>query len=95
MNDTWGNYVEVDNYSFDGKYFKGTLRFHIYDHFGLDKPDVLPKGMKNYGDLAGFRAWFTLQHYDLFNGKYRPFITQMNIEIPFEGQVVTIEPANK
>lgn len=95
VNDTWGNYIEVDNYEFDGKYFKGTLRFNIYDHFGLDEPDVLPRKQwwKNYGDLAGFRAWFTLQHYDKFNGEYKPFITRMVIEVPFQGQIVCFEPA--
>lgn len=40
VNDTWGNTVEVTDYTFDGEHFSGNLHFCIYDNFGLDKPDV-------------------------------------------------------
>ncbi|MGH4120272.1 DUF3289 family protein [Clostridium sp.] len=81
INDTWGNNVEVRNYSVDDNIFRGTLHFNIYDHFGLDLPDV----EKIYVDLAGFRSWFVLQHYDQYIGKYKPFATVMEIDVPFEG----------
>jgi len=80
VNDTWGNNVEVRNYSKDGNRLSGTLHFTIYDHFGLDQPDV----EKVYVNLAGFRAWFVLQHYKEFNGQYKPFVTMMEIDVPFE-----------
>ena len=84
INDTWGNNVQVINYKVSGTKFSGTLRFNIYDHFGLDQPDV----EKIYGDLAGFRAWFTLQHYQGFKGQYKPFVTEIYFDIPFEGNIV-------
>ena len=80
VNDTWGNIVEVKNYSKDGNRLNGTLHFTIYDHFGLDQPDV----EKVYVNLAGFRAWFVLQYYTQFNGQYKPFATVMEIDVPFE-----------
>lgn len=83
VNDTWGNFIEVRDYTFDNNKFKGTLHFCIYDHFGLDKPDV----EKIYVNLAGFRAWFVLQHYDKYKGKYKPFITLMEFDEPFEGEL--------
>jgi len=46
----------------------------------LDQPDV----EKVYVNLAGFRAWFVLQHYKEFNGQYKPFVTMMEIDVPFE-----------
>ncbi|GKX68963.1 DUF3289 family protein [Inconstantimicrobium mannanitabidum] len=81
INDTWGNNIEVRNYSVSDNSFKGVLHFNIYDHFGLDKPDV----EKNYVNLAGFRAWFVLQHYTQFSGKYKPFPTVIEFDVPFEG----------
>ena len=89
VNDTWGNTIEVKDYSFDGKHFSGTLHFCIYDHFGLDKPDV----EKDYVKYKGFRAWYILQHYDRIKGSYRPFITLMEFDVPFEGNVAKIRSA--
>jgi len=81
VNDTWGNLIEVRNYSVANNRFQGTLRFTFYDHFGLDRPDV----EKMYVNLAGFRAWFVLQHFQKFNGIYKPFVAIMEVEVPFHG----------
>lgn len=89
VNDTWGNTVEVKDYNFDGEHFSGTLHFCIYDHFGLDKPDV----EKMYVKLAGFRAWYVLQHYEQFNGSYVPFVTLMEFDVPFEGNILMYKAA--
>lgn len=89
VNDTWGNTVEVKDYNFDGEHFSGTLHFCIYDHFGLDKPDV----EKMYVNLAGFRAWYVLQHYDHFNGSFVPFVTLMEFDVPFESDIIMFKPA--
>ena len=83
INDLWGSNIYVDDYHFDGKHFSGTLNFTLYDHFGLDKPDV----EKLYVNLAGFRAWYVLQHYDKFNGEFTPFINLMKYTVPFEGEI--------
>ncbi|MFK7767234.1 MAG: DUF3289 family protein [Mariniblastus sp.] len=82
VNDVWAWKVEIVDYSLDGADFKGTYRVTLFDHFGLDQPDV----DKKYGYLAGFRAWFILQHYDRF--AYRPFVSVMTWESRFQGQVL-------
>ncbi|MFJ8067373.1 DUF3289 family protein [Peribacillus sp. NPDC096447] len=83
VNDTWGNTVSVKDFSVENNHFKGVMRVRLYDHFGLDRPDV----EKEYVNLAGFRSWFVLQHYDEYNGKYKPFVTVMEMDVPFEGKL--------
>ncbi|XRG77295.1 DUF3289 family protein [Rossellomorea sp. GAMAL-10_SWC] len=83
VNDTWGNTITVKNYSVENNHFKGVMRVRLYDHFGLDQPDV----EKVYVNLAGFRSWFVLQHYDDYDGKYKPFVTVMEMDVPFEGNL--------
>lgn len=83
INDLWGSYVTITDYKFDGVNYSGNLHFTLYDHFGLDQPDV----EKIYVNLAGFRAWFVLQHHQKYNGKYQPFINLMEYDIPFGGTV--------
>lgn len=67
----------LENYSVVGNQFSGTLVFQSYDHFGLDSDDEI----HNYG----FIDWFTLQHYERFDGKYVPALTEVEIEVPFSG----------
>ncbi len=78
----WGNQIEVKSYSKVGNTYSGVLEFTLYDHFGLDEADV-----SKYGYLAGFRAWYILQHNTEYNGAYKPFVTVMRFEIPFEGTI--------
>ncbi|MFB2827897.1 DUF3289 family protein [Aeromonas veronii] len=89
INDVWGARAEIIKFQRYGNYYKGTLRFTLYDHFGLDSPDVgedpTTGKTKPYGLLAGFRSWFILQHYNRF--AYKPFITVMEINKDFEGQL--------
>ncbi|MEA1933764.1 MAG: DUF3289 family protein [Thermodesulfobacteriota bacterium] len=82
-NDIWAWTVEVLEYHFDGVNYKGKYKITLYDHFGLDEPDV--DYSKKYGNLAGFRAWFILQHLDRF--AYKPFITVIELEKPFSGSL--------
>ena len=89
VNDTWGNTVEVTDYTFDGEHFSGNLHFCIYDNFELDKPDV----EKTYVELAGFRAWYVLQHYDQLGGAYVPYISIMEFDVPFEGNIISFKSA--
>lgn len=72
-----GHNISIKNFKNDGEQFSGTLVFHFYDHFGLDTDDEIHH--------FGFIDWFTLQHYDRFNGKYVPFITTIDHELEFSG----------
>ena len=82
IDDIAGNTVEIRNYSFDGTNYTGKLHFCIYDYFGLDRQDVI-----KYGFVAGFRAWYVLQHYDVLKGSYIPYVTVIEFDIPFEGAI--------
>ena len=71
--------ITIKNYKFDGKNFSGTLHYEMNDHFGLDYDDLDIK--------FGFADWFTLQHYERFNGKYKPFIVSIEHDIDFHGSI--------
>ncbi len=83
VNDTWGNTIRVKDFSVENNHFEGVMTVRLYDHFGLDRPDV----EKKYVNLAGFRSWFVLQRYTEYNGEYKPFVTIMEKDIPFEGDL--------
>ena len=85
----WGYTIEVSDYNLDGTHFSGTLHFKLYDNFGLDRNDV----SGTYGLLSGFRSWYVLQHYDRIKGVYVPFVSLMEFDVPFEGNVLTIREA--
>ncbi|MEV7081625.1 DUF3289 family protein [Streptomyces sp. NPDC093516] len=72
-----GHTIALKDYKVEGNSFSGKLVFHSYDHFGLDPDDEITE--------YGFIDWFTLQHYDRFDGKYPPAIAQADIEIPISG----------
>ena len=61
------------------------MKITIEDEFGLGLNDI--DNEKIYGNAAGFRAWFMLQHYEGFNGAYKPFNTVIELEYPFEGSI--------
>ena len=82
VNDVWAWKVELVEYSLDGADFKGTYRVTLFDHFGLDQPDV----DKKFGLLVGFRAWFILQHYDKY--AYKPFVSVMQWDSRFQGNIL-------
>ncbi|WP_339252352.1 DUF3289 family protein [Paenibacillus sp. FSL P2-0136] len=74
-----GHNITIKDFNNNGGQFSGKLVFHFYDHFGLDADDEI--------NNPGFVDWFTLQHYERFNGKYVPFITTIDYELPFSGSV--------
>jgi uncharacterized protein (TIGR03034 family) len=88
-NDIWAWEVNLTDYELSGVDYKGTYKISLYDHFGLDRPDVDDKNLHGFlfGKLAGFRAWFILQHLKRF--AYKPFITVMDIENKFRGTITT------
>jgi uncharacterized protein (TIGR03034 family) len=89
INDVWGARAELTEFNQFGSHYKGRVKFTLYDHFGLDTPDVGPDPdtgiIKKYGLLAGFRSWFLLQHYDRF--AYKPFVSVMEFSYPIEGDL--------
>lgn len=65
----------------NGNYY-GRLKFTFVDNFGLDADDI-----EEFGQYAGFRSWYILQHYDKYNGKYKPFRTIVTVDYPFFGKL--------
>ncbi len=78
----WGNKFEVISFSKDVTkgYYSGVLKFTFYDHFGLDFTDI-----QKYHLYGGFVSWYLLQHNDRYNKAYKPFITLVEISVPFSG----------
>ncbi len=76
----WGNKIEVISYSINDNSYSYTLRYTLYDHFGLDQADV-----EEYGYLDGFRSWYILQHYSGYNSAYRPFLTMIEFDVTVTG----------
>ena len=100
LNDTWGFKVTLLNYRYDAttKKYWAKLKFDVFDHFGLDKDDVVKFGsMEKVQDRAGklapdsicqqaadgFCSWFILQ----YKRGYKPFVTMMSKEIEMEGRL--------
>jgi LysM repeat protein len=81
INDTWAYEVSITAYELFDRCYKGEFNVTLYDHFGLDQPDV----EKKYSYLVGFRSWFILQHLQRFS--YKPFITEVKMIYPFEGHL--------
>lgn len=80
INDTWANDVKLLSFTDNGTTYTATIEVIIYDHFGLDIPDV-SLDFKIYGHLRGFRSWFILQHWEKFG--YKPLVTTINITETF------------
>ncbi len=78
INDVWAYEVQVTAYQRRGANFSATYKVILFDHFGLDLPDV--NGTLYY-NLAGFRAWFVLQHLR----SYKPFVVRVEFEKSFSG----------
>ena len=71
--------ITLQNYTATANSFMGTLKFHFFDHFGLDYDDEQ--------NLPGFCDWFALQHYTRFDGLYIPFLTYCDIYVPIVGMI--------
>jgi len=81
----WGNEIIVKNYSKSGNTYTATLTFIIYDHFGLDKTDLID-GKYPTDFLPGLKSWYILQHYN--NSSYStfaPFVTIMSFDVAVSG----------
>ena len=95
IHNVWANDISIKDYSFDGKNYQGTLKYTLYDHFGLNELDIdysktlIDKfGVQIYAkDLTLFRSWYLLQHNENYNGEYKPFVTVIEFERPFSGSI--------
>lgn len=80
IHDFHGFTVTISDYKLTNNSFSGKIHFHYYDHFGLGPED------SNYLQLPGFCDWYTLQHYNRFEKKYKPFITVFDFpDVEFYG----------
>ena len=83
LNDIWATNVEITAYKIEGDEYQIKYNVTLWDHFGLDLPD-----MEKYFNLIGkaraiFASWFTLQH---LRG-YKPFITHIQFSKEFKGKL--------
>ena len=76
LNDIWTTEVILKELKTGGDTCMVSYQVTLWDHFGLDKPDM----EKFYSYGSGFRAWFVLQH--LFG--YKPFLTKIQFEKQFK-----------
>lgn len=73
---THGNNIYIENASIKNNVFRCNLKFDIFDHYGLNFEDLQNnrKGIK-FVSLAGFRAWYYLQHSENYGKSFKPFVT--------------------
>lgn len=82
LDSLWGVRIEVTEYIVNGTNYECTIHYTFYDHFGLDANDV-----EDFGFLAGFRAWYILQHYSEYDQAYQPFLTLIEFEKTITGTI--------
>lgn len=89
LNGIWGYDMEVVEYEFDGVNYSGTIRYTIFDHFGLDEGDITDSSITSefLGYTAQFGSWFVLQRYVNCNSRYKPFVTYIVFEQTFSGSI--------
>ncbi|HIF9541228.1 TPA: DUF3289 family protein [Photobacterium damselae] len=79
----WCLRVYVENLEYKGQQIRGSFRYEIQDHFGLDPKDInhnLDDNILKYFEwMQGFRSWYLLQHYTEYN--YQPFITEIRFTL--------------
>lgn len=89
INGIWGYDIDITEYKFDGKNYSGTIKYTIFDHFGLDEGDITDSSVTSelLGYTAQFGSWFVLQRYKNCQSKYKPFVTYIVFEETFSGTV--------
>lgn len=80
-NDTWAYEISIEQFDRINDDYLLTYKISLFDHFGLDITDLA--GHPLHYSLAGFRAWFALQHIH----SYRPFITTATIARSITGHL--------
>ncbi len=82
VHDIWSMRVYVEKLEYKGNQIRGTFKYEIQDHFGLDTNDIhhdLSDGFSQYEQLEGFRSWYLLQHFEGYG--FKPFITKMDFKL--------------
>lgn len=81
VHDIWSMRVYVENLEYKGNQIRGTFKYEIQDHFGLDTNDINHdlSDMKPYEFIDGFRSWYLLQHFEGY--KFKPFITTIGFKL--------------
>lgn len=94
VHDIWAMRVYVESLECKGQQIRGTFRYEIQDHFGLDTADINNQekkptdtedeknkkgGFPPFELADGFRSWYLLQHYIGYN--YKPFITEIRFTL--------------
>lgn len=84
-----GNRIEITSFSFNEFSYDCTLRFTLYDIYGLDSTDIenTVKYVVPVGAVQGFRSWYIHQHYNLYGGAYQPYFSYVTFEKSFEGMI--------
>lgn len=83
----YGSRTEITSYNFDGVNYSYTIKYTLYDIFGLDQKDMEDPDRYNYDKIKGFRCWYILQHLDFYDGRYQPFITYMQFQETVKGKL--------
>lgn len=83
LNDIWAAEVLLKEVNTDNDNYKAKYQVTLWDHFGLDLPDM--EKIFNIIPSVGetFLTWFILQH---LRG-YKPFITKITFEREFTGNI--------
>ncbi|EJE8676111.1 PAAR domain-containing protein [Vibrio parahaemolyticus] len=82
VHDVWSVRVYAESLEFKGSQVRGTFRYEVQDHFGLDVKDIdheMREPHHWYEKIEGFRSWYLLQHFKGYG--YAPFITQMDFTL--------------
>lgn len=72
--------ISLTEFSISNGEYRGTFLLEIFDHFGLDSPDLLKDYIRKNEE---FTCWFMLQH---LRG-YKPFITYIPLHYKFTGSI--------
>jgi hypothetical protein len=88
LNDIWATEVYLKQVVFEGDNYTAKYQVTLWDHFGLDKPDMekIFNVIPSVGEV--FVCWFILQH---LRG-YKPFITKMTFTKEFKGNINQDKP---
>jgi hypothetical protein len=83
LNDIWATQVILTDIKFSGEQYTGKYEVTLWDHFGLDLPDMEKKFNIIPSVGEAFVTWFVLQH---LRG-YKPFITKITFTHNFSGNI--------
>ena len=57
------------------------------DGDGLDASDLTNGNYIDYGVIGMFRERYIIQHYEKFEGAHRPYITYIEFDYTFKGEI--------